>query len=135
LSAEEIGFLLDQLPQQQVEFSRRLMTNTTGGDVPDKVMRITPAEGGQFSFLVDFQLNGAGGHVVDNNVSGPLEVVAQLGEFQVMRELMQRTIPVLVGWETQLQFAMDWALQDAYRTAQTSPQQSPNSVSRNDLPF
>jgi hypothetical protein len=114
LSAEEVGFMLHQLPDRQVEFSRKtsLYTSSTPGqladDLPEKVMRVTPKEGGQFSLLVDFEKNGAGGQSPGPNDPsvGPLEVTAQLGEWEVMQQLMRASIPALVGWDVQLRIAV-----------------------------
>ena len=109
LSPEEVGFLLHQLPDNEVELCRKIgayTTNTPGqiaDDLPDKVMRITPKEGGQFLFLIDFEKDGVGGQSPDLNPPlGPLEVTCQLGEWQVMQQLMQASIPALVGWDAQL---------------------------------
>jgi hypothetical protein len=123
--------MLDQLPSNIVEFSRRPATltgqpefggNTT--DVPDKVLRITPGEGGSVSFLIDHELNGVSVAPPASKVSGtafsavtsetsstitttgPLVVVAQLGEFIVIRELLRSSIPILVGWNTMVEIAM-----------------------------
>jgi hypothetical protein len=151
-----VGLLLDQLPANIVEFSRRPpMTSTSSGaygqqqpssefgtitastnnttDVPDKVLRITPGEGGSVSFLVDHELNGVSvappqqpvSSSPDNVVysatssstpkpTGPLVVVTQLGEFQVIRELLRSSIPVLVGWNTMVEIAMQRSLESMH---------------------
>jgi hypothetical protein len=145
LSAEEVGLMLDQLPANIVEFSRRpptttgyagatqqsefgaiAATNTNTADMPDKVFRITPGEGGSVSFLIDHELNGvsvpppsstasvsndyavvsASSSTTTTTTSGPLEVVVQLGEFAVIKELLRSSIPVLVGWNTMVEIAM-----------------------------
>jgi hypothetical protein len=120
LSPEEVGFLLDQLPHNEVEFTRRLPASVdqpgqVADEIPEKVFRVVPGEGGQFAFRVDFEKNGVGGQSVagEDTAMGPLEVVAQLGEYRVMRELMQRSIPALTGWETQLNVAMQNAVHAA----------------------
>lgn len=119
LSAEEVGFLLHQLPDRQVEFSRKtsLYTSSTPGqladDMPEKVMRVTPKEGGQFSLLVDFEKNGMGGQSpgLNDPSVGPLEVTAQLGEWEVMQQLMRSSIPALVGWDVQLRLAVQYSIE------------------------
>ena len=121
LSAEEVGFLLHQLPDHQVEFSRKISSytsNTPGqiaDELPDKVMRITPKEGGQFSLYVDYEKAGVGGQSAEVNAPalGPLEVTAQLGEWQVMQHLMQVSIPVLIGWEAQMKIAVQNSIESA----------------------
>jgi len=128
LSAEEVGFLLHQLPDHQVEFSRKISTYTAStpgqiaDELPDKVMRITPKEGGQFSLHVDFEKDGVGGQSTDVNAPalGPLEVTAQLGEWQVMQHLMQVSIPALVGWEMQMKIAMQTSVESALNSGGTS---------------
>lgn len=114
LSPEEVGFMLHQLPENEVEFVRTTpTTNSTTDALPEKVLKITPGEAGQFSFAVDFEKDGVGGQVVGTAEAalGPLEVVVQLGEYQVIRELMQTSIPILTGWSTQLNLAMSSSIQ------------------------
>lgn len=119
-----MGFLLHQLPNHQVEFARKIgsYASSTPGqiadDLPDKVMRITPKEGGQFSLYVDFEKDGVGGQSPDLNAPalGPLEVTAQLGEWQVMQHLMKASIPALVGWDAQLRIAVQNSIEAAYHS-------------------
>jgi hypothetical protein len=115
LSPEEVGFILDQLPGNEVEFVRRLPADqpgTTAADMPEKILRITPGEGGQFSFKIDYEKNSVGGQTVGGTTEalGPLEVVAQLGEYVVIRKLMELSIPSLIGWDVQTNFAMQNAM-------------------------
>ena len=126
LSAEEVGFLLHQLPDRPVEFSRKIgtYTATTPGqiadDLPDKVMRITPKEGNQLSLQVDFEKDGVGGQTPDPRVAalGPLELTVQLGEWEVLKCLMQTSIPALVAWDVQLKVAIQNNI-DALRQGST----------------
>jgi hypothetical protein len=116
LSPEEAGFLLHQLPDNEVEFVRRIpisegSSGAAAADMPEKIFRIIPGEGGQFSFKIDFEKDGVGGQTVgDGTPLGPLEVVAQLGEYMVMREIMQKSLPSLIGWDLQLNIAMQNAM-------------------------
>jgi len=133
LSAEEVGFLLHQLPENEVEFSRKIGAYTAGvsgqvaDDLPDKVMRITPKEGFQFQFHVDFEKDGVGGQTPDHNSPlGPMEVTAQLGEWQVMQQLMQVTIPALVGWDAQLNIAVQNSVNAALRPGYQSDGPGPS---------
>lgn len=116
--------MLHQLPENEVEFVRAT-PSTTGEALPEKVLKITPGEAGQFSFAVDFEKDGVGGQVVGTAEAalGPLEVVVQLGEYQVIRELMQSSIPILTGWTTQLNLAMSNSIQMAMSPAPSSQQQ------------
>jgi len=140
LSPEEVGLLLDQLPQHEVEIVRRiynsnisstttsaadndgLMSSVDGGvgvgsgDNLEKVMRIVPGDGGVVSFKVD----GAGTGDYDGNQL--LEVDVQLGEFQVMREIMRSSLPALVGWSTQLDIAMRRSVDDVVQQQQQQGQ-------------
>lgn len=111
---------MDQLPHNEVEFTRRLPASVdqpgqVADEIPEKVFRVVPRDGGQFAFRVDFEKNGMSGQTVagEDTAMGPLEVMAQLGEYRVMRELMQRSIPALTGWETQLNIAMQNAVHSA----------------------
>lgn len=127
LSAEEVGFMLHQLPDNEVEFVRKLppsvdQPGAVADDIPEKVVRITPGEGGQFAFSIDFEKNGQGGQVVagEETPTGPLEVVAQLGEFQVIKEILQKSIPTLIGWDTQMNMAMQQSIQQAVANGNNS---------------
>jgi hypothetical protein len=124
LSAEEVGFILHQLPDNTVEFARRLPAETPGvtADLPEKLFTITPAEGGQFAFKIDFVKDGMGGQNPGSTTEalGPLEVVAQLGEYAVVREIFQKSIPSLIGWDVQLNFAMQNSINLALQGAATN---------------
>lgn len=117
LSAEEVGLLLDQLPNREVEYVRK----TPEDQVSDtnkalKVLRITPGSGGQFSFKVNFENDTEGDDVpssVADHSSKELEAVLELGEYMVVRQLMQESIPALTGWSVQLQLAMQAAVRNA----------------------
>lgn len=120
LSAEEVGFLLHQLPDEPVELVRVVQSSFTTTDSStsneptlEKVLKITPAEAGQCSFLIDFEKEGIGGQASggENSVPlGPQEVVVQLGEMQVIRSLLESSIPVLTGWDTQMSQLMEQTL-------------------------
>jgi hypothetical protein len=151
LSAEEVGFILHQLPANTVEFARRLPAETPGvtADLPEKLFTITPAEGGQFAFKIDFVKDGMGGQNPGSTTEalGPLEVVAQLGEYAVVREIFQKSIPSLIGWDVQLNFAMQNAINLALQGAATNnsnsgaatggrhPKSTASSDDAADLPF
>lgn len=115
LSPEEVGFMLHQLPENEVEFVRRIPSEQPGmtaADMPEKILRITPGEGGQFSFKIDYEKDNVGGQSVgaSSEPLGPLEVVAQLGEYVVIRKLLEASIPSLIGWDVQTNFAMQNAM-------------------------
>lgn len=123
LSPEEIGLILDQLPNHQVELTRKLPppTSTYGmpgavvDDEPDKVLRIAPMNGGVVSFYIDYEKEGSGGQIPsksEDGGTGPLNVNVQLGEYTVMAELMRTSIPILVGWSTLVDVAMQRNLDD-----------------------
>jgi hypothetical protein len=126
LSPEEVGLILDQLPNHPVELARRVPPGGENGhgsiggvmseDTPDKVLRITPGAGGSVSFRIDYEKDGVGGQSPaygEDHSSGPLEVTAQLGEVQVVREIIRSSIPALVGWTTMLEVAMRKSIDDA----------------------
>jgi hypothetical protein len=126
LSPEEVGLILDQLPNHPVELARRVPPGGENGggsiggvmseDTPDKVLRITPGAGGSVSFRIDYEKDGVGGQSPaygEDHASGPLEVTAQLGEVQVVREIIRSSIPALVGWTTMLEVAMRKSIDDA----------------------
>ena len=131
LSPEEVGFLLHQLPDNEVEFVRRLPADqpgTSAADMPEKILRITPGEGGQFAFKIDYEKDSVGGQIVGGTTDalGPLEVVAQLGEYVVMRKLMEQSLPSLIGWDVQTNFALQNAMNLALQ-AGVSGQSNPRS--------
>lgn len=88
LSTEEVGLFCHQLPQYPVELSRSGSSTGAPGsgdddesnfgpitnDMPDKVLRITPAEGASVSFLLDYVRDGVGGQspgIGQDGVSSP----------------------------------------------------------------
>lgn len=80
---------------------------------PDKVLKIVPMDGGIVSFSVDFDQHDGSIGLGERASSDPLEVAVQLGEFQVMTEIMRSSIPTLVGWKTMTDIAMQRNLNDA----------------------
>jgi hypothetical protein len=121
--------LLHQLPENEVEFVRRLPADTPGtttADMPEKILRITPGEGGQFTFKVDFEKDHVGGQSVGGaEPMGPLEVIVQLGEYVVIRELMKASIPSLIGWDVQTNLAMQSAMNLAIQSTSSAPRSRP----------
>ena len=117
LSAEEVGLLLHQLPQQNaVELTRRPAPSEAGYEspsVPQKVCQITPIpETAAIKFSVDFHVDGVGGQMLQN-VQGPLSVEMQAGEVQVVLEIMRTSLPTLVGWSTMQSIALEKSVRDA----------------------
>lgn len=132
LSPEEVGFMLHQLPENEVEFVRRIpaeQPGMTAADMPEKILRITPGEGGQFSFKIDYEKDNVGGQSVGTSAEplGPLEVVAQLGEYVVIRKLLEASIPSLIGWDVQTNFAMQNAMNMALQAGGSVPRSRPVS--------
>ena len=126
--------MLHQLPGNEVEFVRRLPAEpgATAADMSEKVLRITPGEGGQFSFSVDYEKDNVGGQIAEGATQplGPLEVVAQLGEYVVVRKLLELSIPSLIGWDIQTNYAM----QNAINLALQAPYQQPTARPREAVP-
>jgi hypothetical protein len=99
--------------------------------MPEKILRITPGEGGQFAFKIDFEKDHVGGQLVGGSAEplGPLEVVAQLGEYVVIRNLMEQSIPSLIGWDVQTNFALQNAMNLALQASGApSPRSRPATV-------
>jgi hypothetical protein len=127
--------LVDQLPEHDVELSR------SGGpgleEVPEKVFRAVPDGQEVVSFTVDFEKDGVGGKMSDSvngDGPGPLRVDVSAGEFVVIRELIQKTIPTLVGWSEMMRIAIDSRIEGA----DTGPVGGPSPPSSSDsygLPF
>jgi hypothetical protein len=91
--------------------------------MPEKILRITPGEGGQFAFKIDYEKDSVGGQIVGGATAplGPLEVVAQLGEYVVMRKLMEQSLPSLIGWDVQTNFAIQNAMNIALQSGGSGP--------------
>lgn len=92
------------------------VSSTVGNNdaAPEKVMRIVPsgaAGGGVVSFQVESGYENSGSMGID----------VQLGEFQVMREIMKSSLPALVGWPTQLGIAMQRSVDEALRQGGADP--------------
>jgi hypothetical protein len=116
---EEVGLLTHQIPEHSVEFTRQSSATQPGVDLPDKVMRAVPISGGVVSFTVDYEKDGIGSQppppsTAGSNATGPPFVVeAQYGEVQVLRELMQTSIPKLVGWDIMTEINVQNTIDDA----------------------
>jgi len=107
--------MLDQLPDHQVELIRRAPPTEYGMSaptLPDKVLRITPMDGGMVCFAVEHEYNDATPTETTEPKHDPLDVTVQLGEFQVITEIMRTSIPQLVGWTTMTEIAMQRNLND-----------------------
>lgn len=128
LAVEEVGLLINQLPSYEVEICRGGprpgTTEGTGNmeygmnsgaaqegggvqisDAPDKVLTARPGDGATVSFKIDFVRDGVGGQISpvdDNSQHAPLEVVVQAGEFEVLKRIMESSIPYLLGWTSMM---------------------------------
>ena len=125
LTVEEVGLLVNQLPSYEVEVCRdgprpgSAVEEGTGNmeygmnrfsaaqisDAPDKVLTVTPGDGATVSFKIDFVRDGVGGQISpvdDNSHNAPLEVVAQAGEFEVVKRILESSVPYLLGWTTMM---------------------------------
>ena len=78
----------------------------------EKVLRITPVEGGGVSIKVDFELDGVGGATCDSS-TGPMEVITQRGEFVTIRQLLLSSIPALTGWSTLMEVGLNYSFKNA----------------------
>lgn len=115
LSVEEVGLIVNQLPAHPVELSRSGSQGEGGTaegmmtGVPDKVLTISPGEGAMVTFALDYVLDGVGGQISQldtNSVNAPMEVIAQAGEFEVVKLILQQSIPYLVGWPSMMDIAV-----------------------------
>ena len=118
LSAEEVGLLLHQLPQQQsVEMVRQPTANEAlydGPSAPQKVCKIVPTAGlAMVEFTLDFEVGGVGGQAMQNGIKGPYSVTMQAGEVQVALEIMRSSLPLLVGWTSMMDIAIQKSINDA----------------------
>ena len=124
LTVEEGGLLVNQLPMHEVEISRSGNSNQGGrgggeyslapepeiSDAPDKVLTVTPGDGATVTFTLDFVRDGVGGQLSpleDNSRHAPMEVVAQAGDFEVLKRLMEASIPQLLGWNNMMDIAIE----------------------------
>jgi len=118
LSPEECGLLVDQLPKNQpVEFLRWIPSyddNDSHKKPPNKLLVVTPGQAGMASFKVDFEKDGVGAQPYGpGGATGPLEVILQAGELQVVLSLMKDSIPYLLGWNVSMDIAQNRAIATA----------------------
>lgn len=123
LSPEEVGLLMHQLPRQQmVEFVRRpaspdgVVANSSSfaTNAPHKVCRVIPSEAdGSVNWVLDLEVDGVGSQPGPAGLQVPLSVAAQAGEVQVMLQLFRTSLPVLAGWSTLMDVAMEKTKVDA----------------------
>mmetsp|Transcript_15499 Transcript_15499/g.18673 ORF Transcript_15499/g.18673 Transcript_15499/m.18673 type:complete len:272 (-) Transcript_15499:41-856(-) len=118
LDPSEVGLLVSQLPHNPVEWARRPAGANSFGladtpedgmntDMPDKVLSIEPQEGARVKFTLDFKKDGVGGQ----DPMAPMEVTAEAGEFEVMRSIMQSSLPFLSGWQTLMEVGAKYDLE------------------------
>jgi hypothetical protein len=128
LSAEEVGLFCNQLPQFEIELSRssnvaasadeeNMRFGPITNDMPEKVLRVTPGEGGTVNFQLDYVKDGIGGQSpgVGQDGSGAMEVSVQAGEFEVILSIMRTSLPVLAGWSPLIDIAVQASINDAVR--------------------
>mmetsp|Transcript_5647 Transcript_5647/g.8233 ORF Transcript_5647/g.8233 Transcript_5647/m.8233 type:complete len:274 (+) Transcript_5647:110-931(+) len=126
LDSSEVGLMVSQLPHNPVEWARPpaghnsfgLADTPEGGmntGMPDKVLSIEPQEGARVKFTLDFKKDGVGGQ----DPLAPMEVTAEAGEFEVMRSIMQTSLPFLSGWQTLMEVGTKYELEGNLR--QPSP--------------
>jgi len=87
---------------------------SVGGEVREKILQISPAVDGGVSFQISYEQEGAA-NSLDSQEAVPLELVAQRGAFVVVREILQSSIPSLIGWDIML----DHAIHNSIETAQS----------------
>lgn len=152
LSAEESGLLIDQIPKTDVELFR-IPSNSPGGNsenAPEKILRVIPDISGQVLFRIEYtSKNGGDGGLSSNNIEAaptPLEVKVQLGEYQVMKQIILSSLPTLVGWTTMMEVAVRQNENDALNSSSYTYGQDQNNYrstgkrydegnSRGSLPF
>eukprot|EP00566_Odontella_aurita_P022183 CAMPEP_0113590270 /NCGR_PEP_ID=MMETSP0015_2-20120614/36578_1 /TAXON_ID=2838 /ORGANISM="Odontella" /LENGTH=232 /DNA_ID=CAMNT_0000496437 /DNA_START=149 /DNA_END=844 /DNA_ORIENTATION=- /assembly_acc=CAM_ASM_000160 len=117
LSAEEIGLVVNQLPQRAgVELIRRgqgsqaaelgedpATREAPSSDIPDKVLRVQPMEHGAVSFDIDLMKDGVS---VGGGTRYPQSVTVQAGEFEVVLSLLRSVVPYILGWSTMMDVDM-----------------------------
>lgn len=120
LSPEEVGLFCNQLPHHEIELSRRATSfypgeedeNNNLGAItnndPVKILKVSPRDGASVAFTIDFVKNGIGGQ----SEIGPLEVVAQAGEFEIIAAIMRSSLPVLVGWSPLVDIALQYSINE-----------------------
>mmetsp|Transcript_6705 Transcript_6705/g.7580 ORF Transcript_6705/g.7580 Transcript_6705/m.7580 type:complete len:289 (-) Transcript_6705:303-1169(-) len=125
LSVEELGLMISQLPFHQVRFVRQLNSmdgdgmngsryNTiTNDESIEKTLTLTPSDGAAIMLELDYMKNGVGGQLPPMNTgestTAPQHILLQAGEWEVIRAIVQDSIPSLAGWK----LLMDVAAKDA----------------------
>ena len=114
------------------------------GNTPDKVFRSRLMANGTVQLMVDYELEGLGGQEPpnENEARGPLQIDVMVGEYQVLRSVVEYSLPRLTGWSIMLDNAMEQSVQKAIYSNNSSYGQSPhnyqnrgNDTNDNDTPF
>ena len=142
LSPEEALLLVDQIPHNEVQFSRQPYQVSESDARGLKVLHVVPnAATGQVRFKLDFEVDGIGGQppwsdksqsVMTSSITTPMEVVAQLGEYLVLKNLIESTVPELVGWRYTMNIA---AQNNEVLPSSNKSNQYPRASGGNDVPF
>jgi hypothetical protein len=115
LTPESVGDFLHELPDSNVHFVRDVpVPEGASGEVTvEKVFRITTSDP-YVHFNVGFELEDEVDEEGQSAGDGPPmvshEVTTTVGNYMVIRELMQRSLPALTGWDVQLNHAVQNAM-------------------------
>ncbi|CAJ1942098.1 unnamed protein product [Cylindrotheca closterium] len=98
--ARQTAALGGQQQQQQQQGQYGFHGETPGVGSLQKILRAMPDNGGAATFSIDYELDGRGSQDPPNpnEVHGPLQIRLMAGEFQVLKSIMEHSIPRLVGW-------------------------------------
>ena len=124
-----MGVMVDQLPHHPVEFVRRVVDDSSS----NKLIRISPAanDSTSVSFVFDYERDG----VTGVGPEGPHEVLVQLGEFNVIQELVRSSIPVVTGWSALVDSGIDAALEQAIEESEGGGSNGQGYDYRSTVPF
>lgn len=129
LSAEEVGLILNQLPDSSVRIFRKGAHNDYNHE-PDKVLSVNPGTGSSVNFQLNM-LEEDGRNSEQFPIGSQMyEVNVQAGEYEIIKTLCQQSLTHLVGWDALLKVETDRALTSAVEDHDILSQSNPFSQIR-----
>jgi len=129
LSAEEVGLILNQLPELSVRIFRKGLNNDYNQE-PDKVLSVTPSTGSSVTFQLNMLEEDGRDSEQFSSGNQMYEVNVQAGEYEIIKNLCQQSLTHLVGWDTLVKVETNRALANALEDADLLSQSNPFSQIR-----
>ncbi|KAG7339460.1 Whirly transcription factor domain containing protein [Nitzschia inconspicua] len=81
--------------------------------IPEKIFRARLQDDGSVHLVVDFERDGIGGQEPpsNNETRGPIAIDLMVGEYHVLRSIVQYSLPRLIGWSAMLDASLEQSIE------------------------